>query len=117
MSLSKNIFIVGAKRTAFGTYGGTFKSKSPTDLCAHAARAALTSAQVDPALVDTVIVGNVQQTGEDTIYLARHVVCKLELISNSMLNGEPFVRSGFESIASVCRDMMVRCRDRFGWRC
>ena len=36
-------------------------------------QAALTSAQVDPALVDTVIVGNVQQTGEDTIYLARHV--------------------------------------------
>eukprot|EP00944_MAST-04C_sp_MAST-4C-sp1_P009161 g9161.t1 len=108
MSLSKNIFIVGAKRTAFGTYGGTFKSKSPTDLCAHAARAALTSAQVDPALVDTVIVGNVQQTGEDTIYLARHVGLQAGVdIETPCLTVNRLCGSGFESIASVCRDMMV----------
>lgn len=50
---------MGAKRTAFGTYGGKFVKTSATDLQTFAAKAALTAANVQPEKVDTVIIGNV----------------------------------------------------------
>lgn len=53
------VVIVGAKRTAFGTYGGKFVKTSACDLQTIAAKAALASANVRPELVDTVTIGNV----------------------------------------------------------
>ncbi|GBP63378.1 3-ketoacyl-CoA thiolase, mitochondrial [Eumeta japonica] len=57
--LPKGIFIVGAKRTPFGAYGGVLKDTPASHAFAVAAREAFKSANVDPALVDTTIVGNV----------------------------------------------------------
>ena len=55
------VFIVGAKRTPFGTYGGVLKDHSATDLAEHAAKAALAAGGVAPELVNSVIMGNVMQ--------------------------------------------------------
>lgn len=55
------VFIVSAKRTPFGTYGGVLKDHSATDLAEHAAKAALAAGNVAPELVNSVIVGNVMQ--------------------------------------------------------
>ncbi|MFH4984976.1 hypothetical protein AB6A40_011685, partial [Gnathostoma spinigerum] len=41
MATRTGIFIVGAKRTAFGTFGGSLKNKTATDLAEIAGRAAL----------------------------------------------------------------------------
>lgn len=59
--LSAGVFVVGAKRTPFGTYGGVLKDHSATDLAEHAARAALAAGAVAPELVNSVIMGNVMQ--------------------------------------------------------
>lgn len=56
---SAGIVIVGAKRTAFGTFGGKLAKTSACDLQTVAAKAALASAKVNPELVDTVTIGNV----------------------------------------------------------
>ena len=64
---------MSARRTAFGTFGGALKSKTPTDLAAVAASAAIASSGFTPADVDSVCIGNVSQTSADTPYLARHV--------------------------------------------
>jgi acetyl-CoA C-acetyltransferase/acetyl-CoA acyltransferase 2 len=69
----KEIVILAAKRTPFGTFGGTLKDLSATDLGVHAARAALSASGVPPDDVGHVIFGNVAQTSADAIYLARHV--------------------------------------------
>lgn len=69
----QNIFIVAAKRTPFGSFGGSFKKLSATDLATVATNAALTSGNIDPSLVDSVYVGNVIQSSPDAAYLARHV--------------------------------------------
>lgn len=53
------VFIVGARRTPFGTFGGAFTKKTPTDLQEVAAKAALADAKVDPKAIDSVIIGNV----------------------------------------------------------
>uniref|UniRef100_A0A915DBW6 Uncharacterized protein n=1 Tax=Ditylenchus dipsaci TaxID=166011 RepID=A0A915DBW6_9BILA len=66
-------FIVGAKRTAFGTYGGKLKNHSATDMAEIASRAAIKSASISPEHVDHVIFGNVIQSSKDAAYLARHV--------------------------------------------
>lgn len=63
------MFIVAAKRTPFGTYGGLLKGLSATDLTEHAARAALAAGKVPPEIIDSVIVGNVLQVGSMEIWL------------------------------------------------
>lgn len=58
---SAGVFIVAAKRTPFGTYGGVLKDHSATDLAEHTAKAALAAGSVAPELVNSVIFGNVMQ--------------------------------------------------------
>lgn len=53
------IFIVAAKRTPFGSYGGKFVKTSSNDLQVVAAKAALVAGKVDPNIVDSVVIGNV----------------------------------------------------------
>lgn len=56
------VFIVAAKRTPFGAFGGALKSKTATDLCVHATKAALASGKgLTPDKVDTIVVGSVQR--------------------------------------------------------
>lgn len=65
------VFLVAAKRTPFGAFGGSLKAMSATDLGVHSTQAALSN--IDPSLVDSVFFGNVIQSSPDAAYLARHV--------------------------------------------
>ncbi|CAJ1951668.1 unnamed protein product [Cylindrotheca closterium] len=67
------IFLVAAKRTPFGAFGGSLKHLSATDLGVHSTQAALQSANLDPSKVDSVFFGNVIQSSPDAAYLSRHV--------------------------------------------
>src|SRR5512144_1007571 len=69
----QEIVILAAKRTPFGTFGGTLKDLTATDLGVHAAKAALAQAGVPAEDFGQVVIGNVAQTSADAIYLARHV--------------------------------------------
>ena len=70
---TQDVVILSAKRTPFGTFGGTLKDLSATDLAVHAAKAALAQAGAPPDDFGHVVLGNVAQTSADAIYLARHV--------------------------------------------
>jgi len=59
----RDIVIVGAARTAIGTFGGGLKEFSATDLGAIVVREALKRAGLTPGSVDEVIIGNVLQAG------------------------------------------------------
>lgn len=50
---------MGAKRTAFGTFGGAFKDVTGTQLQTAACKATLDAAGVRPEQVDSVVIGNV----------------------------------------------------------
>ena len=71
-----NIFIVAAKRTPFGAFGGSLKKLTATELAHHATQAAISSANLDPSTIDAVYFGNVIQSSSDAAYLARHVGLK-----------------------------------------
>ncbi len=73
VSRSEEIWFLSAKRTAFGTYGGSLKDLTATDLAVESAKAALAQAKVSPEDVQHVVYGNVVQTSADAIYLPRHV--------------------------------------------
>lgn len=58
------VFIVAAKRTPIGSFNGALKSVSPAQLGAVAIKAALEQANIKPANVDEVILGNVVGAGQ-----------------------------------------------------
>lgn len=55
--LIPGLFIVSAKRTAFGTFGGKLKDRSATDLAEVASRAAIKAASISPDNIDHVVFG------------------------------------------------------------
>ncbi|MSQ81668.1 MAG: acetyl-CoA C-acetyltransferase [Myxococcales bacterium] len=102
MKPSKNIVIVAGKRTPFGSFGGSFKDLTATDLAVSAAKATLASIGCEPTQIDMVCFGNVCQTSADAIYFARHVGlrcgCRVEVPA---LTVQRLCGSGFEAIAQA----------------
>jgi acetyl-CoA C-acetyltransferase/acetyl-CoA acyltransferase 2 len=97
--LSKEIVIVAAKRTPFGTLQGALKGITATDLAVHAAKAALAQSGLSAAEIGHVIVGNVLQSSADAIYCARHVGLKAGVpIEVPALTVNRLCGSGFEAI-------------------
>src|SRR5690606_21216790 len=97
----KDIVFLSARRTPFGTFGGTLRGHSATDLGVHAARAALQTVGVPASEVDHVIFGNALQTSADAIYLARHVGLRAGVPQETpALTLNRLCGSGFQSIIS-----------------
>jgi acetyl-CoA C-acetyltransferase len=66
-----SIFIVGAARTAIGTFGGSLKEVPLTQLATTAVTAALQRSGVDAARIGHVVMGNVIATDTRDAYLSR----------------------------------------------
>ena len=60
---SNDIVIISATRTAIGKFGGQFSSITAVELGTAVAKSAIEKGKVDPALIDTVIFGQVLQGG------------------------------------------------------
>ncbi len=107
-TLSRNIVIVAAKRTAFGTLQGALKGVTATDLAAHVARAALAQCGVEKGAIGHVIVGNVVQTSVDAIYCARHVGLKAGLpIETPALTVNRLCGSGFQAVVNGAEQILL----------
>jgi acetyl-CoA C-acetyltransferase len=66
-----DVVILGAARTAIGTFAGSLKDTPPTELGRIVAKEALSRAGVEPAAVGQVVYGNVIHTEPKDMYLAR----------------------------------------------
>ncbi|KMY89357.1 3-ketoacyl-CoA thiolase, mitochondrial [Drosophila simulans] len=106
---TKGIYIVAAKRTAFGTFGGSLKGINQTQLQTTAAKAALDAAGLKGEQVDTVIVGNViASSSTDGIYVPRHVGLNCGVpIEKPALGINRLCGSGFQSIVNGAQDILV----------
>jgi acetyl-CoA acetyltransferase family protein len=103
-----DIVFLAARRTPFGTYGGSLKDQSATDLGVHAAKAALAQAGVKPDDVDNVVFGNVVQTSSDAIYLARHVGLRAGLPQQvPALTVNRLCGSGFQAVVDAALEMLA----------
>jgi acetyl-CoA acyltransferase 2 len=107
-SLSRTIYIVSAKRTAFGTFGGKLKDLSAIELGVVASKAALAEAKVSPEAVDHVVFGNVSQTSADALYMARHIGLKSGVpIPVPALTVNRLCGSGFQAIISGAHEILA----------
>jgi len=70
----REVVIVSAARTPLGRRGGWLREIPPVRLGAYVLCEALARANLDPALVEHVIMGCVSQVGEQTFNLGRNVV-------------------------------------------
>ena len=106
--LSKELWIVAAKRTPFGTMNGTLKGISAIDLGVHASKAALEQSTLKADEIDHVILGNVQQTSPDAIYGARHVGLKAGLpIETPALTVNRLCGSGFQAVVNAAEQILL----------
>ena len=99
---------LSAVRTGFGSFGGTLKDLSATDLGVSAARGALLRAGLESGKVDHVIFGNVLQTSADAIYLARHVALRAGCPEETpAVTVNRLCGSGFEAITQAAQLIML----------
>ena len=101
------VFLSG-RRTPFGTFGGSLKDFSATDLGVLSAEAALEAAGVEPADVGHVFYGNALQTSADAIYLARHVGLRAGVPREAgALTVNRLCGSGFQAIVSGAQEILL----------
>lgn len=68
---TRQVFVVGAARTAIGSFGGSLKDLPLSDLATVAVRAAIERAGIEAAQVGHVVMGNVIPTEPKDAYLSR----------------------------------------------
>lgn len=104
----RDVVFLSAKRTPFGTFGGSLRDLSATELGAHAARAALDESGVAEAEVGHVVFGNALQTSADALYLARHVGLKAGLpVAVPALTVNRLCGSGFQAVVSGAMEILL----------
>src|SRR5689334_15456857 len=93
----QDTFIIDGIRTGIGSFRGTLSAVRADDLAAHVIRALLDRhPQLDPALIDDVILGCANQAGEDNRNVARMAL---------LLAGMPFSVPG-ETVNRLCASGM-----------
>lgn len=103
-----DIVFTAAVRTGFGTFGGTLRDLSATDLGTIAATAALERSGLPRDLVDHVIVGNAMQTSSDAMYCARHVALRSGLaIATPAVTVNRLCGSGFEAVVQGAHRLLL----------
>jgi len=101
------VFLSGV-RTGFGTFGGTLKDLSATQLGIVAGKAAVARSGLEPANIDHVVFGNVLQTSADAIYLARHIGLGVGVpIETPALTVNRLCGSGFEAVAQAAHQIWL----------
>ena len=106
--MSRNVFILGGARTPMTTHVGALKDVSAIDLGAIASKAALERSGTQPAWVDHVVFGNVQQSSVDAHYGARHVGLKAGLpIEVPALTVNRLCGSGIQAVISGAQHIQL----------
>ena len=104
----QNVVFLSAARTPFGTFGGTLKDLTATDLAVTASEGAVERAGISTDRVDHVIFGNALQTSKDAIYLARHIGLRAgvpEPVPALTLNR--LCGSGFQAVVSGAMEILL----------
>lgn len=102
------IVFLSGKRTPFGTFGGSLKDFTATDLGVLSAEAALEAAGIEPAQVGHVFYGNALQTSGDAIYLARHIGLRAGVpLEVGALTVNRLCGSGFQAVVSGAQEILL----------
>jgi len=99
--MTNDVLILGGARTPMTQHVGALKDISAIELGAVATRAALTRTGVEPAWIDHIVMGNVQQSSVDAHYGARHTGLRAGLpIEVPALTVNRLCGSGIQAVLS-----------------
>jgi len=102
------IYVVSASRTAIGTFGGSLKDMSPSQLAVTVVRDALQRSGCDPATVGHVVMGNVIPTEPRDAYLARIAALESGLPHDTCaLNVNRLCGSGLQAVLTAAQTLML----------
>jgi acetyl-CoA C-acetyltransferase len=102
------IYVMAAKRTAIGSFGGSLRDAEPATLGARVASAALKESGVDPALVGHVVFGQVIPTAPRDAYLARVVALEAGMSTEvPAMTVNRLCGSGLQAIVSAVQLLML----------
>jgi 3-oxoadipyl-CoA thiolase len=97
-TMSKDVFIVDGVRTPIGSFGGTLSGVRADDLAANVLKGLMDkNKELDPQLIEDVILGCANQAGEDNRNVARMA---------SLLAGLP-IEIGGETVNRLCASGMA----------
>jgi acetyl-CoA acyltransferase 2 len=106
--LPTDVVFLSGVRTGFGSFGGSLKDHSATDLGAVAGAEALARSGVPAGDVDHAVFGNVLQTSADAPYLARHVGLRIGLpIETPAVTVNRLCGSGFEAVVQGAQQILL----------
>lgn len=104
----RDVVVLSGKRTGFGTFGGSLKDFTATDLGVISSQAAIESAGITPDQIDHSFIGNALQTSADAIYLARHVALRAGVPQEKpALTLNRLCGSGFEAIVQGAKEIVL----------
>jgi acetyl-CoA acyltransferase 2 len=105
---NRDIVVLSGKRTGFGTFGGSLKGFTATDLGVIASTAALEAAGLAADTVDHTYFGNALQTSADAIYLARHIALRSGVPEEKpALTVNRLCGSGFEALVQGAKEIVL----------
>ena len=108
MTNGREVVVVSGVRTAIGTYGGSLKDKSPTELAAMVVREAVKRAGVEPEAIGHVVFGNVIHTEPHDMYLSRVAAVNGGLpVETPALTLNRLCGSGLQAIVSAAQTIML----------
>jgi acetyl-CoA C-acetyltransferase len=103
----ERVVVVGAARTAIGTFGGALKDVDAHELAATSIRGALERAGVEADEVDEVVIGQVGQVGPDA-YNARRCAIAAGLPPRvPAMNVNRLCSSGLQAIVSGAQQLLL----------
>ena len=106
--LGRDVVFLSGVRSGFGSFGGSLKGLSATQLGTAVAREAIAASGVPPEAIGHVVFGNVQQTSSDAVYLARHIGLRAGLpIETPALTVNRLCGSGFEAVAQGAQQILL----------
>jgi acetyl-CoA C-acetyltransferase len=106
--MSREVVVVSSVRTAIGTFGGSLKDLSPTEMGAQVVREALKRANTDGKDVGHVVFGHVVNTEPKDMYLSR-----VAAINGGCAEGTPAFNvnrlcgSGLQAIISASQSILL----------
>lgn len=104
----QEVFIVGAVRTAIGSFGGSLKEMAPAALGALVAGEALRRARVDPSRIGQVVFGQVIPTGPRDAYLPRIIGIEAGVpVETPAMSVNRLCGSGLQAVLTVAQGIML----------
>ncbi|CAN7723907.1 acetyl-CoA C-acyltransferase family protein [Variovorax sp. LjRoot84] len=105
---NQDVFVVGAVRTAIGSFGGSLKEIPLSHLATTAVKAALERSGVDPESVGHVVMGNVIPTEPRDAYLSRVAAVEAGIPHQTpAFNVNRLCGSGLQAIISAAQTLLL----------